>query len=166
MGATATGQPVTNLQVQTASRSELERGDLFVASLPESVFVFGRIVATDLLLGSIEGAVLIYLYSHTGSTPSIPRAEKRQATDLLVAPILTNRLLWSRGYFETIANVEIGEGEELDQHCFKTVRGAYVDECANPIVDPPALVGWHELASYQRIDEQISDALGIERATL
>lgn len=180
MGATATGQPVTNLQIQSPSRSEIERGDLFVAALRDTtaangisgslgsnreiVYVYGRVMATDLLLGSIEGSLLIYLYADTGRRKVIPPIDVRLAANLLVPPILTNRLLWTRGYFETIGNVDIGEGEELERHCFKTVRGTFVDECSNPVADPPPMVGWHELASYRSVDEQISDALGIERA--
>jgi len=153
----------TNIRIQSPSRKRLVAGDVFSVSLPDSKFLFGRVVDPAISLGGIP-AILIYLYRRVSRQKEIPRLEDRQASNLMVSPIATNRLVWSRGYFETIGNVPLGAGEVLSQHCFLDSRGCYFDEHGNRLDGPIEPVGDYGLHSFRTIDDQISDALGIERA--
>jgi hypothetical protein len=83
---------------------------------------------------------------------------------LLVSPIMTNRLPWTRGYFETLANVPLEVGDVLPRHCFLSAsRGRYFDDAGNELAGAIEPVGDYALHSFSTIDDQISDKLGIPR---
>ena len=70
---------------------------------------------------------------------------------------------WSEGVFETVGNIPLGDGDVLDQHCFRRWNGKYFDECSNQLPGPVEPVGDFGLHSFRTIDDDISDALGFER---
>ena len=82
---------------------------------------------------------------------------------LLFAPLVINRLPWSRGYFETIANLPLGEGQVLKQHCFEA-NGRYYDEKDRELPGPTAPCGLRGLESFRTVDDSVSQALGIPLA--
>jgi hypothetical protein len=85
--------------------------------------------------------------------------------ELLVAPIVTNRLPWSKGYFETIDSRLLDSTDVLPVNCFlSTSRGLYFDEGGNRLPGPVEPVGDYALDSYKTIDDSVSDALGFPRA--
>ena len=82
---------------------------------------------------------------------------------LLVPPMMTNRLPWSRGYFQTVAQWPLKPGDTLAQHCFLSpLRGRYFDETYNELPGPVEPVGALVLDSYRTIDDVISEALGVD----
>lgn len=95
--------------------------------------------------------------------PGLLGGDRMRPDRLLVSPIMTNKLPWSKGYFETLANVPLGEDDVLDQHCFLDWTGRYYDENLNELPGPREPVGEYGLASFRTIDDEVSDALGFER---
>lgn len=89
---------------------------------------------------------------------------------LLIPPVLTNKLGWVHGYFETIAHHRLAASDRLPQHCFRSgvVLDApierYYDEYSRELDVPVEPVGEWGLQSYRTIDDAVSDALGIPRA--
>lgn len=49
--------------------------------------------------------MLIYIFRERSSEKAVPDAAAMRPEHLLVSPIMTNQLPWSRGYFETLANI-------------------------------------------------------------
>ena len=94
----------------------------------------------------------------------VPERSALSAGELLVSPMMTNRLPWSKGYFETVAHWPIEPGDVLEQHCFQRWDGRYLDEWGNDLSGPVEPVGDYGLHSFRTIDDEISDALGFERA--
>ena len=94
------GQP--NLRVLQPSRKALRVGDVFALSPRDSSYIFGRVVATDAVVGSgLNRLVLIYVYRGWHETLEVRPADlELTPLDLLVPPMITNRLGWSRGYFK------------------------------------------------------------------
>lgn len=133
---------------------------------PDDLYVFGRVIATDAVAGGgTPTANLLYLYRVRSPTKAVPDRKDLRPDDLLVSPVMTNRLPWSRGYFETLANLAPREDELLDQHCFlDPVWGTYFDEHGQQVPGPVEPVGDYVLHSFRTIDDQVSDALGIARA--
>jgi hypothetical protein len=155
----------TNLQVLSPSRKKPKPGDVFAMQLTDDQFVFGRVVSTEAHAGpAMPGAVLIYVYRTRSDTKEVPAAEEMRPDRLLVSPIMTNKQPWSKGYFETLANVPLGEDDVLDQHCFRRWDGRYLDEDLNELPGPREPVGDYGVHSFRTIDDEISDALGFERA--
>jgi hypothetical protein len=121
-------------------------------------FLFGRVIDDDARVDSAHGLNLVYIYRASspdkGAVPALLRA------DLLVPPLITNNLPWSRGYFETIENRPITAFERLRQHCFSRPEGGCVDERSNRIArsEPSTVWGVHSFAS---IDDLVSEALGV-----
>lgn len=107
--------------------------------LVDGRYLFGRVILT---LGPMENVVLIHVYGPRETKH--PRRKERLPRNLLVAPLLTNRLPWVKGYFETVAHWPI-------------------DERGNELPGPSPYVGEWGLQSYRTIDDPVSDALGIER---
>ncbi len=155
-----------NLQQLKSSRRKPRPGDVFAMQLPDDRFLFGRVIDTEAQPGfGPATAVLIYVYSVRSETCELPDRSQLRPDRLLVSPMMTNRLPWSRGYFETIANVPLDSEDVLDQHCFlSAVRGRYFDERGQEVSGPIEPVGDYGLHSYRTIDDEISDALGFPRA--
>jgi len=158
----------TNLEVLRPSRKAPSAGDTFAYKLPDSLFRFGRVVRNDATWTLAEGAgpaVLIYLYRVVTSELVMPNREELRPGRLLVPPMMTNRLPWSRGYFVTLANLPLDESDVLPQHCFLShFRGTYFDADGQALPGPSEPVGDFALHSFRTIDDAISDALHIPRA--
>lgn len=158
------GDVATNLRVLKPSRKKPQAGDLFAMQLPDERFLFGRVVTTEARVGPMEGVILIYVYRPRFDSKDVPERSALSVERLLVSPMMTNRLPWSKGYFETVAHWPIDPGDVLEQHCFFSPGMArYFDEWGNDLPGPVEPVGDRGLHSFRTIDDEISDALGFER---
>ena len=130
---------------------------------PDGHYLFGRVISTTAMWGFSLTANLIYVYMVRSGTKTVPDTAELRTNRLLIAPLIINRLPWSRGYFETIGIRPFGEGEVLRQHCFRDSYGRYYDEQRRSLSLPSEPCGQAGLHSYRTLDDQISDALGIPR---
>lgn len=164
--------PRTNLRVIRPSRRPLRPGDVFRVLLPDELYRFGRVIRTDARWTCAEGAGpvnLLYIYRYASSTDDMPPRSELRPDKLLIPPVLTNRLGWSRGYFDTVDNIPLDDDDVLSVHCFKSSvyrDTQFFDEMSNALPGPTEPVGTHGLGSYATIDDSISDAVGIPRAPL
>ena len=94
-------RPPTNLQILKPSRRRLRAGDIFVCRPAGYPYYFGRVIKARTDLDGMP-ATLIYLYKATSEDPSVVPA--LHCNELLVPPMFTNRLPWSRGYFVNVTN--------------------------------------------------------------
>lgn len=160
----------TNLRVLKRSNKAPQRGDVFAMQLPSGEFLFGRVIVANAHRGHapMPGANLIYVYDQrSGSLP--PDLAQLLPGRLLVPPLWTNRLPWTKGYFQTVRNQPLGEFDVLRQHCFQEPAlspGAvrpFVDQTGRRLSNRVEPCGEWGLVSYRWIDDHISDALGIPR---
>lgn len=161
----ATDHPPINLTLLQPSRRRLHPGDVFVARPRDHDYLFGRVIRTDAALFG-TGNVLIYFYDAWSPDPAVIPA--LSPAHLLVPPVATNRLGWSRGYFQHVASMELTPSDVLPVHCFVTHMyrdgPRYFDEYNQPLPGPIPPVGDRALHSYRTIDDLVSDAIGLERA--
>jgi len=149
-----------NLAVLKKSRLGPNKGDIFVMLPPDKLFLYGCVISTEARVGPMKECVLIYVYSVRSSVKlPIPELSPHK---LLMAPILTNKLPWRRGYFETLLHKELAESDQLGQHCFRSLfNGKYYDEFGNKLDGLIEPVGIRALHSFRTIDDDISKAIGI-----
>ena len=158
-------KPETNLRVLKPSRKKIRPGDVFAMELPDGTYLFGRVINASVIAGDFSGAILIYIYRKRSRSKQPPPPSDLTPDELLVSPIMTNRLPWSRGYFETVEYRPLEPGEVLLQHCFLSpVWGTYFDEQGNELPGPVEPVGDYALHSYRTIADEISKAFGLELA--
>lgn len=152
-----------NLAVLRTSRSDPNKGDIFVMLPPDKLFLYGRVISTEAKVGPMNNCMLIYIYSiRSSSKLPVPELDPQK---LLIAPILTNKLPWRRGYFEALLHRELEESDYLSQHCFKSLStGRYYDEFGKELDGPTDPVGVRGLHSFRTIDDAISKVLGIPLA--
>jgi hypothetical protein len=134
--------------------------------LPDGRYLFGQVVLADLPADKapMPRSNLIYIYRATSDTPD-PDLSQLRPDNLLLPPIFTNRLAWSKGYFNTVAHRELSDGDLLPQHCFwRATTRRHVDVTGQPTDRRTEPCGDWGLAGYLLIDREISDALGIPRA--
>ena len=160
----------TNLRVLNPSRKAPKPGDVFRLQLTEGCYHFGRVIRTDARWTRAAGArpaILIYIYRYTSEAADLPPRDELRPGRLLVSPIMTNGLAWSRGYFDTVKNVPLDADDVPSPHCFSdaSVSGGYFDEMSNPLSGPIEPVGDYGLHSFRTIDDEISGALGIPKAS-
>ena len=154
--------PQTNLRILSKAKNKPRAGDVFafqVDPIP-NLFFFGSVISTDTKIGGIAdgGGVLIYLYRTTSADKTI--IPSLRTSELLLPPIGTNAIPWTKGYFETVArNAEV---EALPQHCFRDARGWFFDEFGNRLPNSIQPVGVYGLSGIGSIDTKISKALGID----
>jgi hypothetical protein len=156
--------PIVNLKVLHPSRKRLVSGDIFAMLPPDGKYLFGRLISPQAKIGDFITANLIYVFRVRSDAKVAPEGVELRIDRLLFEPKMTNRLPWSRGYFETIANRPIAEGEVLKQHCFESSAHRYYDELSRPLVKRIEPCGIWGLDSYRTIDDAISKALGIPLA--
>jgi hypothetical protein len=158
-----------NLQVLTPSRKAPRPGDLFAVQLRDPSYRFGRVIRTDarwIHAQDAGGAVLIYVYETQSHEMTVPDRDRLRPGRLLVPPMMTNRLPWSRGYIQTVANMPLDEQDVLPRHCFLSgARGRYFDDNGQSVRGPIEPVGDWGLHSFRTIDDAISDALLVPRAS-
>ena len=157
-----------NLAVLNASRRAPRAGDVFVLRPAGHGFFVGRVIDPRANLFGFRGpVVLAYIYATEYDTPLIPAPAAMNYRDLLIPPLGTNRLPWSKGFFETIGNVPLRADDVLSRHVFHRTsldRDQYLDQAGNPVVPADEPIGTWGLDSYRTIDDAVSDALGIPRA--
>lgn len=153
----------TNLRILEPSPKAPTAGDIFVWRPKLRGYFFGRVVRTDATVRFMADGILIYLFSIESDTKEPPE-RLSVIGSLLVPPLMTNRLPWSRGYFETVARRNFEPGERLPVHCFysPTWKRCF-DEEGNEIPKKIEPCGQAGIESYRTIDDAISDALGIAR---
>ena len=156
---------MTNLQFQKRTVKKPIIGDIFSLMLPGSTFLFGLVIGADLPSGRapMPGSYLLYVYADQSPNPE-PDLDNLSAERLLIAPFFTNRMLWTKGYAQTIGNMKISAARLLPQHCFKDLLlERYYDEQGRTLPRRYEPCGSWGLGSYRKLDDLISDALGIER---
>ena len=144
------------------SRRRLQPGDIFAMAPSDGKYLYGRIIATNANPLGVGGGVLVYIYKARST-------DKRKVPDLmcgqlLVAPIITNRLGWSRGYFEFVENRALTAMDCLRQHCFVRAWSTpvqYFDETGKSLPGPTEPVGQWGLYGHEAIDEEVCAALGL-----
>jgi hypothetical protein len=156
----------TNLRVLKRSRTQPNGGDVFAMQLPDGRYLFGQVVGANLpvALAPTEGAYLIYIYDVVAGSDA-PVLAALTPDRLLIPPLFINKMPWTKGYFQNIAHRPLTPGTLLPHHCFRDpVRNGYIDERRQPLTAPIEPCGQWALRSYRRLDDLISDALGIPRA--
>ncbi len=144
------------------SKKALRTKHIFVVRFDDLGFFWGRIIDPDVeLWGGFRGP-LIYIYNRcTASKDAVPELPK---TELLVPPLFTNRLSWSRGYFETVANRTLTPEEILSQHCFSawSADGVeyYVDENGKRLPRRTEPCGQYGVCGVEYVEHQMADVLG------
>lgn len=132
---------------------------MFAMQPPDGKFLFGRVIDTDANPLGVGGAILLYIYAARSSTlADIPTLNK---SELLIPPLMTNRLPWSRGYFQFAEHAPLCRDDRLEQHCFVNTYGRFFDERGAPIEIPSQPIGSFGLQSFRTIDDRVSKALGI-----
>ena len=140
-------------------------GDIFVYQMEAcpNRYYFGRVIRTDAAIGGFKDTILIYLYKQFSEDKNL--VPELICMDLLVPPIATNALPWTKGYFEVVSASVLDIKDVLSEHCFKDFRGKFFDENGNHLKEAVAPVGEYGLHSYRTIDDEVSIAFGIPIAT-
>ena len=153
-------------RVLRPSRKKPVPGDIFALQLANGDYYFGRVILADLPRdrAPMPGAYLAYIYRERFVTKQPAMAALRRDA-LLIPPFFINRMPWTRGYFETVAHQDLTPDDLVSQHCFRDFTGTYFDETGAPLEGAVEPCGEWGLASYRAIDNEVSDKLGIPRAT-
>ncbi|MFJ2506071.1 Imm26 family immunity protein [Microbacterium sp. NPDC087592] len=154
-----------NLELLKRSRHRPTDGDMFEMQVSGGPRLLGRVAAADihdLTRTPMPGANLIYVFQPGIEIEDLLTPTKEQ---LLLAPIFTNRMGWTRGYFRHLENRPLGEEGTLVDLCFwDAFWKSHVDENRRRISSRSEPCGPWGLASYLWIDDHVSDALGIPRS--
>ena len=152
----------TNLRIIRKSRKPLAAGDIFAMPLPNEMYLFGRVVLVEPPFPAAPGPScnLVYIYAHQ-SLDKNPDFEKLTSNNLLIPPIWTNRIGWTRGVFETVMNRPLRAGDLVKQHCFNDpIFNRFTDERGRRLDRRVEPCGEWGLVSYLYIDQRISEVLG------
>jgi hypothetical protein len=153
--------------------AELERsskkrkvGEVFVMNPPDrGGFLWGRVVRTDADAGlGGRRSNLLYIYDVRTSDREVPWGHL-SPDRLLIAPVLVNNTPWRRGIVETVAVRPMAQGDVLSEHLFNDPWREVVYNEYGDVVDSIGVpLRERGLGSYRTLDDEIADALGLERA--
>lgn len=156
---------MSNLVKLKPSRKPLQTGDIFVLKIKQCGYIWGRVIRVRETLAGWPGSNMVYIYNIiTKDLKEVPLLYKK---DLLLGPVIINRLGWSHGYLQTITNVRLRKENILDIHCFiycflGTVK--YFDENQNDLGKCIEPCGHYGLDSYRSLENKICRKLGIPLA--
>ncbi|MEI6533006.1 MAG: immunity 26/phosphotriesterase HocA family protein [Candidatus Roizmanbacteria bacterium] len=141
-----------------------QEGDIFVFSFDNKEYYFGRVIKLDVIAGGFPGAVLIYAYDQkTNKKKLIPLLNKE---NLLIPPVMINRMPWTRGYFEVVEHKVLLPEDVFEKHIFKTDNpNISLDEYGNRMQNVVANYGYSALSSYLSFSEKVSLVLDDKRKT-
>jgi hypothetical protein len=83
-----------NLRALKPSRKRLRAGDVFSLSPRDGLYLFGRIISTEAVVGPMQGLNLIYLYDVESDRLEPPPDNSLTVARLLVPPMM---IIASRG---------------------------------------------------------------------
>ncbi|WP_374192234.1 Imm26 family immunity protein [Microbacterium sp. SD291] len=154
-----------NLEFLQRSRHHPVDGDIFEMQISGGPRLLGRVAAADIRDSNrapMPASNLIYVFRPGVEIDDMVRIRPE---DLLLAPIFTNRMGWTRGYFRHLENRPLGPDGTLSQLCFwDAFLKAYVDGNRRRVTAKSEPCGSWALVSYLWIDDHVSDALGIPRS--
>ncbi len=158
--------PATNLQMIRRTRKTLTPGDIFVMQLPDSTYLFGRVMDADIQdphRTPWRGTNLLYIYDYRSATKE-PDLSQLTPDRLLIPPQFCNKLGWSRGYFETVAHEPLMPSDWLEQVSYwDTFREKFIGQNSEILPGKVEPCGIWAMGNYRHIDDRVSDALGIPR---
>ena len=154
-------QARTNLRRMKGSRRRPEAGDVFRLHLPSGKFLFGFVRLAEPLNAPMPGAYLVYIYDWQSATV-FPDYSKLRFDRLLMPPLWTDRTPWTLGYFRYVENRLTDSGLTLRNHCFRVELGHFVDETGKKLEGRSDPCGEWMLMGYRWIDDEVSNAIGID----
>jgi len=155
-------QVQTNMRILKPSRKKPRAGDVFVLQMPDERYSFGRVISTAAMVSGRMPAQLIYVFKTRSGSKDLPDRSELRCDRLLVPPMMTNLLPWSRGYLETVEHIPLEAEDVLNQHCFySSLSRKYFDEFGSELPAPIEPVGQAGLHSFRTIDDAVSAALDI-----
>lgn len=148
-----------NLQVIRTSRAAPEAGDVFRMRLTDGMYLFGRVIHTAVKFATGLDAILVHVYQPRNTSGEPPLADMT-IDRLLIRPELVNKLPWSRGYFETVAQGPLPSSARPSHLCFYSQTfGIYKDESGREIASRSEPCGLWALGNHATVDQAISRAL-------
>jgi hypothetical protein len=154
-----------NLENIGSSRKAIKTGDVFIFKPKERLFYYGVVVNSDASIFTAKGLIHIHLFNiNSEKGDSIPN--NLYHSELLVPPILTNKLGWTKGYFKTIENVAIENFPLVKNATFFYYNGKIFNDNSNELPKPKSIeeTGSFAVTSYLNIDNLISLSLEIPLA--
>lgn len=151
-----------NLLKLHPSRHKPKTGDVFAMLLCDQEYLFGRVIATDAIAIPGHAGVLVYIYSARACNIDAPPCLSPDS--LLIPPLITNVLPWSKGYFQHVISRELKPEDRLPQHSFRYFNDEIVDEYMRPVGASSGPIGEQGLESFRTIDDAVSAALGMPLA--
>jgi hypothetical protein len=154
----------TNLVKMKRTYRPPETGDIFYLQIPLGQFIFGRVRFANAprTEAPMPGAHLIYIYDWKSSAPS-PDYSMLRKDKLLIAPVWTNRMSWTKGYFQHVENQAGHDKVVFGDSCFRAFGDRFLDQKGRSRSTKSEPCGEWGLVSYRWIDDRVSDALGIPR---
>jgi hypothetical protein len=151
----------TNMRMLRPSRAKRIAGDIFAYQMPDGLYRFGRLIARGTHVFIRESNTVEHLvYFYRGESTSKQVIPTLERSNLLIPPLVTNQKPWTMGFFEFIDRRPLANSDILNTHCFRDIRGGFVDENEKELKREVQPCGERALYSYVGIDRELSKALG------
>lgn len=150
----------TELIPMGRSRKAPKEGDVFLVQPFPQAYYCGKVIRTQLESkdSCVRGMNLIFLYDKRTDGQTLPH--RLDGEELLIPPVIINRLPWSRGYFETVGNAPVTQRERSLSYGFWSFREKrFVDVQGLPLDREPRYWSDYGLAGYALVGEKIQAAL-------
>lgn len=156
-------------RVLTCSKSKAnpKAGDVFFIRIPGKGLVVGLVVKTDACSEVIHSeeqrkkafrAVLLHVFQDVHAAENRDLMLRSVAREnLLIPPLMTNRLGWKHGIFKNFARIENVCEQMLEVYCFRSGSRFYDENGLRSVHSIPC--GSLGLHSYLSVEDEILQAL-------
>lgn len=155
------------LMVISPYRKKIRPGDIFAMKFGDEFYLHGRVIRDDAYWtpsGADAGlAILVYIYDHIAKSIEDYSIGVLTTTNLLIPPVMTNKLAWTRGYFTTVDHSPLKSSDTLARHVFRNSDKPdwYFDESGQEVSAWDGPIGVYGLASFRAVERVVLDALGL-----
>jgi hypothetical protein len=155
-----------NLEFLGISRKKIITGDVFVMKPRKLNYYYGIVANADAKIFSAEGLLHIHFFDFATNDYDNNVPDELCDTNLLIPPVLTNKLAWQKGYFKTIGNTSTDKFRTIKEASFYYYNGEIFDDRSNQLDRPYSMetTGSFSITSYLNIDNIVSLRLGIPPA--
>ena len=148
-------EQLNDLLVLEKSNKKPVAGDIFVLSIRENLFCFGKVIQTNVESRDsfVNGMNLIFIFDYFSESDIF--SDSIEEKDILLVDVINNQL-WRKGFAKNIAFSEVKDSQINEDYGFwDMLRETYVDVSGKEIDYIPKYKGVYGLGSYGFIGKEL-----------
>lgn len=149
---------VQDYQLQIIKRKRLypQIGDVFILKPTSYITLQGIVINNHINNINGDDLLLVLIFKPDVNIEAVI-SEGVKYCDLIISPVMVGKEYWTRGYFNNISNINLGN---IKNYGFYSIgKGKFLNEYGKELVKEPELLGTYGVATISGIAREINQEL-------